>query len=125
MRVAANRVRALALLAALSLLSGVWARGAYPSGTVVGWGDNAFHQTNVPANVTNVVALAGGFYHGLALRADGTVAAWGDGTYGQTNVPVGLVEAQAIAAGLYHSLALQNGSVIAWGRNNSGQARPR
>jgi hypothetical protein len=66
-RVGASRVRALAPLAALSLLSGVRARRAYPSGTVVGWGDNAFHQTNVPANATNVVALAGGFYHGLAL----------------------------------------------------------
>jgi len=97
------------------------ASAAYSTGTIVGWGDNALHQIDAPANLTNAVALAGGYYHSVALRADGTVVAWGNNTYGQTNVPVGLAGADAVAAGLDHSLALQNGSVVAWGRNNSGQ----
>ena len=59
-------------------------------GTVVVWGDNTYGQTNVPAGLSNVVAIAAGFYHCLALRNDGTVTAWGNNTYGQTNVPAGL-----------------------------------
>jgi trimeric autotransporter adhesin len=113
--------RAWALLATLGLLSGGMARAAYSTGRIVAWGDGSLHQTNTPSTLTNAVAIAGGYYHGLALRADGTVRAWGDGSYGQTNVPAGVTDAQAVAAGLYHSLALQNGSVIAWGRTNSGQ----
>jgi uncharacterized delta-60 repeat protein len=68
------------------------------------------------------VAIAAGYYHSLALRADGTVVAWGDNYYGQTNVPAGLTNAVAIAAGYYHSLALRaDGTVVAWGKNGSGQ----
>jgi hypothetical protein len=33
----------------------------------VAWGDNSAGQTNVPANLTNVVAIAAGGYHNLAL----------------------------------------------------------
>src|SRR5208283_2675117 len=102
-----NLRRALALVAALGLLGVTMARAAYPSGTIVCWGDNSLNQANVPATLTNAVTLAGGSYHALALRDDGTVIAWGDDSYGQTNVPAGLV-AQAVAGGLYHSLALQN-----------------
>ena len=48
------------------------------STNVVGWGYNVQGQTTVPASLSNVVAVAGGLGHSLALRADGTVAAWGD-----------------------------------------------
>jgi hypothetical protein len=34
-----------------------------------------------------VVAIAGGKFHSLALKADGSVIAWGNNDYGQTNVP--------------------------------------
>jgi hypothetical protein len=63
-------------------------------------------QTNVPAGLSNVVAIAAGGYHSLALKNDGTVVSWGMNTYGQTNVPSGLTNAIAIAAGEYDSLAL-------------------
>ncbi len=67
-------------------------------------------------------ALAGGYYHSLALRGDGTVAAWGDNTYGQTTIPAGLSNVVAIAAGDFHSLALRgDGTVVGWGRNDYGQ----
>jgi len=46
-------------------------------GQVIVWGDNTYGQTNVPASATNVIALAAGDGHCLALRADGTVEAWG------------------------------------------------
>jgi hypothetical protein len=70
----------------------------------------------------NVVALAAGQSHSLALRNDGTVVAWGRNHHGQTNVPAGLSGVAAIAAGANHSLARQsNGTVVVWGQNNEGQ----
>ena len=75
-----------------------------------------------PDNLTNVVAVAAGSSHFLALKHDGTVVAWGDNSAGQTNVPSNLSGVVAIAAGPYHSLALRNdGTVIAWGYNAQGQ----
>jgi alpha-tubulin suppressor-like RCC1 family protein len=88
---------------------------------VIAWGINLQNpgQTNVPASATNVIAVATGEYHSLALRSNGTVLAWGSGT--ATNVPAKLTNATAIASGLYHSLALRaDGSVVAWGDNYSG-----
>lgn len=79
------------------------------------------------------VALAGGAWHSLSLRADGTVWAWGWNTWGQlgdgtttnrsTAVQVtGLTNVVAVAAGAHHSLALRgDGTVWAWGWNGVGQ----
>jgi alpha-tubulin suppressor-like RCC1 family protein len=87
-------------------------------GTVVAWGANDFDQSNVPAGLTNVVAVSAGRYHSLALKSDGTVVAWGANNYGQSNVPPGLTNVIAISGGGYHSLALKSdGSVVAWGAN--------
>jgi len=115
-------------------------------GTVWAWGNNNYGQvgngtTNaaqtVPVqvtNLTNVVAVAAGGWHSLALRADGTVWAWGRNNYGQagngtTNaaqtVPVlatNLFGVLSLAAGEYHSLAaLTSGELLAWGNGVSGQ----
>ena len=76
--------------------------------TVAAWGNNDSGQTTVPAGLSNVVAIAAGYYHSLALKTDGTVVAWGYNGYGQTNVPAGLSNVVAIAAGGYHSLALKS-----------------
>jgi alpha-tubulin suppressor-like RCC1 family protein len=90
--------------------------------TVVVWGDNFYGQTNMPAGLSNVVAVAGGNMHSLALRSDGKVVAWGYNQYGQTNVPPALDNVVAVAGGTSHSLALRNdGTVVAWGQNTSGQ----
>src|SRR6185312_15398947 len=71
----------------------------------------------------NVVAIAGGNYHSLALRGDGTVVAWGDDSAGQTNVPPGLSNVVAVAAGGFHSMALkEDGTVVAWGDDTAGQS---
>ena len=53
------------------------------------WGDNSYGQTNIPAGLTNVVAIAVGYEHSLALRADGTVAAWGRTLRGRRQFPPG------------------------------------
>jgi alpha-tubulin suppressor-like RCC1 family protein len=127
------------------------------SGNVVAWGDDGFGQLGngttaesqapVPVcavgasspcseesqQLKEVIAVAAGKDHSLALRKDGTVVAWGRNTSGQlgngtttgSGVPVevsGLTEVVAIAAGAKHSLALlKGGTVKAWGEGTSGQ----
>jgi len=101
------------------------ARGAvqmFGQGQVVAWGANWAGQCNVPLGLSNVVAVAGGHYHSLALKQDGTVVAWGLNDFGQTNVPADLSNVVAVAAGGQHSLALkQDGTVVAWGDNGWSQ----
>ena len=63
-------------------------------------------QTNVPPDLTNVVAVAAGYFHSVALRADGTVVAWGDNTRNQTIIPPQAAGVIAIAAGVFHTAAL-------------------
>ena len=72
--------------------------------------------------MSNVVAIAAGRAHGLALLSDGTIRAWGDNSLDQTKVPNLPVKAIAIAAGSDHSIALlANNTVVVWGSNNSDQ----
>lgn len=90
--------------------------GWYGSQPGLCWGDNTSSQTNVPPLGTNVVALAAGDYHCLALHQDGTVTAWGANYFGQTNVPSGLTNVVGIAAGSASSMALRaDGTVAVWG----------
>jgi hypothetical protein len=91
-------------------------------GTIVGWGWNSSGQVNVPAGLGNVVAIAEGNSHSLALKSDGTVVGWGFNDFGQTIIPAGLSNVVAIAGGGVHSLALKsNGTVVGWGDNEYGQ----
>ena len=87
-------------------------------GTVVN-----FTGALLPAQLTNMVALAAGTHHALAVREDGTVAAWGSaiaGTLGVTNVPAGLSNVIAVSAGDDFSLALRlDGLVTGWGSGAS------
>ena len=62
-------------------------------------------------DLRNVVAVAGGGAHSLALTADGTVAAWGANWNGQCNLPSGLGDVVGMGAGEYHSLALRAGTI--------------
>lgn len=88
------------------------------AGEVVVWGDNFDGQTNVPAGLTNVVAIAAGGRHCVALKEDGSVVTWGWWTThgGALAAPQGLTNVVAIAAGSWNSLALTtDGQVAAWG----------
>jgi hypothetical protein len=89
----------------------------------VAWGNNASAQSTVPAGLRDVTAVAAGWLHSLALKADGTVVAWGSNIEGQISVPAGLSGVTAIAAGGNHSLALKaDGTVVAWGSNGAGES---
>ena len=91
-------------------------------GSLVAWGSNSSGQTNAAAGLTNLVAIAAGSSHNLALKEDGTVIAWGLNTSGQTNVPPGLTNVGSGCRGRFFRLALRaDGSVIAWGDNTFNQ----
>lgn len=93
--------------------------------SVVSWGGPATGNGEIPNGLTNVVAIACGHGHSLALKCDGTVAAWGGkggsgldpySGYTQTTVPPGLRNVIAIAGGFSQSLAVTaDGKVVAWG----------
>ena len=114
-------------------------------GRLFAWGSNTsgrlgdggtVTQSLVPLEIRslqNVVAVAAGGSHSLALTADGRVYAWGLGNSGQlglgsfsnaltpTLVPT-LSNVVAIAAGGSHSLAVTSaGELYAWGLNSSSQ----
>ena len=68
-----------------------------------------------PSGLSNVVMIASGGAHALALTRDGTVVGWGADT-NSANVPPGLSNVVSITAAPGHSSALlSNGTAIAWG----------
>jgi alpha-tubulin suppressor-like RCC1 family protein len=86
---------------------------------IVAWGES---EGSPPTDVTNVIAVAAGNLHGLALLADGTVEAWGSNVHGQRRVPEGLSDVIAIDAGSKFSVAVRSdGTVTAWGHNGFGE----
>ncbi|MBI3609808.1 MAG: hypothetical protein HY204_03790 [Nitrospirae bacterium] len=141
--------------AATGFLSGIVAVAAGEShslalkndGTVWAWGDNSYgqlgdgttagqHVTPIQVSVlTNVIAIAAGGRHSIAIKTDGTVWAWGQNSGGQLGIGSadinphstpfqvpGLSVVSSIAAGDSHTVALDGaGNVWAWGSNSHGQ----
>ncbi|MEV7025548.1 hypothetical protein [Kitasatospora sp. NPDC093558] len=128
------------------------------NGTVVAWGLNDHGQLGnpittdssvpVPVCVTNdcgfllndVVSIAAGANHTLALHTNGEVDTWGDDRHSQLGRPTStgrvfrvcasdpfdfcrpLQNVASVAAGGDHSVVVhRGGSVLAWGENDLGQ----
>jgi len=123
----------------------VWAWGLNDRGQL---GDKTTTNKNTPVQVkgrygdgylTDIVAIAAGRNHSLALNSSGRALSWGDNTYSQLGCgnatpyytsPTNVVNStgyafsgiSAIAAGEYHSLLIKNdGTVWCWGLNSQGQ----
>jgi alpha-tubulin suppressor-like RCC1 family protein len=115
-------------------------------GTLRAWGENGNGRLGDGSNVnrsrpvavqglTTVVDMEGNSNDSVALLADGTVMSWGDNCCGQLgsgssspssrNTPgavSGLTNVTAIGLGTLHALAVRSdGTVWAWGSNNSGE----
>lgn len=138
MAISAGAYETLALLADGSVRA--WGRnvsGGLGNGTTTAGPCECLGPVAV-SGLSGVKAVAAGGLHGMALLAGGTVEAWGANESGQlgngavsetgckcapTPASVGgLAGVQGIAAGIKHSLALlADGSVRAWGFNESGQ----
>ncbi len=73
----------------------------------------------VPATLSNVVYVASGCEHDLALKADGTITTWGAAGYVTPAPPAGLSNVVAIAAGCGQNVALKaDGTLVTWGNPN-------
>lgn len=116
-------------------------------GRVWAWGFNEYGQLGQPTSVkysnkpvlvsgvNDVVAVAAGANHSVALTSDGKVYAWGRGNEGQVGngqtrdkndtpeLVRNLTGIMEIAAGDNHTLALKHDrtTIYAWGSNNYGQ----
>jgi alpha-tubulin suppressor-like RCC1 family protein len=97
-------------------------------------GDYSAQRNGSPMRVVAIGhALADGYDHSCALKADGTVVCWGSNSYGQLGdgtvvdrrVPVavpGLSAVVSLSAGSQTTCALKSDrSVWCWGRNELGQ----
>ena len=113
----------------------VWSWGANGSGQL-GRADGLYQDANLAAPVpglSNVVAIAAGWAHSIALKSDGTIWAWGynglgelgDGSTMMRDYPapvIGVTNAIAIASGSDFSFALcADGTVWGWGYNKDGE----
>lgn len=90
------------------------------NGTVAAWGNGSllngytdysgthpgFNNASVPPGLTNVVAIAGGYFNTMALEANGSIVVWGDDAYGQLNIPAGLTNVNVITTGYGSCVAL-------------------
>jgi alpha-tubulin suppressor-like RCC1 family protein len=114
-----------------------WGRNEHKQ---LGQGTSAITQSPTPLEVvgiSDVVAIAAGSWHALAVTQDGSVYAWGrngdgqlgDGSAGASEGTPDLVQGsptwagvRAVAAGSRHSFALlMDGTVRGWGANDVGQ----
>ena len=131
-----------------AIAAGLYHIIALKGGEVIAWGNKDYGQcagtdalgnpitstpTGAPVQIngvtlSGVTAIAGGYYHTIAIKDGsvmaGSVLAWGDNTNGQCNIPANVDccgGVSAIAGGYRHTIALRGGAVFAWGRNNEGQ----
>ena len=126
--------------------SGTHSLGVRTGGTAWAWGANVGGQlgdgtvviksspVQICGGFTNWCQVSAGYCHSLGVRTDGTAWAWGAGICGllgenntvNRNSPVSVVGGFAdwcqVGAGCNHSLGLRtNGTLWAWGCNNTGQ----
>ena len=114
----------VAISAGGGLLYG-WNLAVKADGHVVAWDADDLNESDYwhASCLSNITAIAAGWYHWVALKSDGTLVSWGVPNYssGLTNIPVGLSNVKAIAAGLDFNLVLtSDGTVTAWGQDQFG-----
>lgn len=85
---------------------------------VAAWGNNS-RQTNVPPNATNLMAIAAGYNHYLALNQQNEIIGWGFNFFNQATHPPGVTNCIAIDAAQNFSVGLKTtGEAFAWGSSS-------
>jgi alpha-tubulin suppressor-like RCC1 family protein len=114
------------------------------NGTVIAWGLNSSGETEVPDNLTDVSGISAGNGYSIAVKKDGSVTAWGcrwNSDHRNTRyppilprvpipcddacpckIPSNLTQVKAVSAGWGDCVLalMSDGTVISWGRNDSG-----
>lgn len=84
------------------------------------WREDGRIQGVVPQDLTDVVQLAAGSDHFVALRSDGTVTAWSSEGEPGIAVPEGLTGVAHVAAWRQVSVAAKSdGTLVAWGEGST------
>jgi alpha-tubulin suppressor-like RCC1 family protein len=113
----------------------LWAWGWNRDGQLGDGGSNILETAPIQVGTdNNWDDVAAGYYHSLAIKNDGTLWAWGNDGYGQLGDGTGNSAQSSpsqvdtdnnwykLTAGYFHSLAIKSdGSLWAWGMDNSGQ----
>lgn len=101
----------------VSITAGGWSTAAVRAdGTISGAG--LVTWSPLPAEATNMMAMAVNADVIMGLRADGTVLSWGNGA----RLPAPLTNVVAIGAGTFHGMAVKSdGTILAWGGNDYNQ----
>src|SRR5688572_8042945 len=71
---------------------------------IIGWGKDTSGEATPWSFIKDVVAIAAGYHHSLALQANGEVKGWGDDSQGQASGSH-WIGAIGIAAGNSYSLS--------------------
>ena len=120
---------------AVAVAAGGYFSLALTNGRVIGWGDDTYGETSVPARITNVISVAAGIFRGVAVLASGSVTNWGCtnqlhprgkrlllGDQPASSAPASLPTSWPSPAGLRQGLALMsNGTLLLGGRWRLGQ----
>src|SRR5687768_17722539 len=103
-----SSLRPLRVLCLFWLGSVALAEAAAIPGHIIAWGDNFHGQSTPPPGLNDVIAVAAGASHSLALRSNGTVVSWGRSVANEPlqPIPPNLTNVVAIAA-QGHSVALK------------------
>ncbi|KAL1512947.1 hypothetical protein ABEB36_002446 [Hypothenemus hampei] len=114
------------------LVAGTGAKGQLGLGD--DFDDNNYLSISKVPELEDIISVASGQHHTLALRENGTVLGWGENKFGQLGVDSSVTNSfvpletfyheglESVYAGWTHSAALtKNGEVFSWGRDTYGQ----
>ena len=109
--------------------------GVKTNGSVVCWGSDYYGESTPPSST--FTSVSAGYFYTCGVKTNGSVVCWGNNDYGEATPPSGAFA--SVSASNYpraihtadgfidprHTCGVKtNGSVVCWGNNIAGQAKP-